>query len=397
MNVIFQCLGITGLVFIFYGLLAFAITQANTPVFWTILGLGCAFVLAFIVGFFKSQSQSKQSFKDILQSRNLKIGLGSIIYTVIIIFCVIVVAVLSERHYSYQKDFTKNKVHTLSEQTVNVLNELKDPLTVTAFFDERSEAKPIAKELLGKYKEQSKQLAVSFVDPDKDNIAAQQFGAKDGDIVIQYQGQHHVTKEVSEQGLTQAIMKVNRKVLPTVCFITGHGEMDIDASAEDPRSLSFIKEGLSNDGFTSKTVNLIQGVPPECGITVLAGPTQALTNNEAAALDVFLSKGGKSIWMLDPVTADPSQSKSPISVLPTGVEEVAEKWGIILGKNFLLEKQVQLFAGVQIVLSIRAAEYGDHPVVEPIKKRQTVFNHVRSVQKNPAFKGTAIEIIKSAG
>lgn len=397
MNVIFQCAGITGLVFVFYGLLAFAITQANKPIFWIILGLGLAGIVTFIVGFFQSMGRSQKNFKDMIQGRSLALGVGSIVYTGILIFSVVVAIVLSERYYNYQKDFTKNKLHTLSDQTTKILEKLSEPLKIVAFFDERSQEKAVAKDLLGKYSDITKKVELSFIDPDKDKIRAQQYGAKDGDIVIEYKGQHHVTRELSEQGVTQAVMKVNRTALPLVCFTKGHGELDIDAADNEPRSISFAKQGLANDGFESKSVELFQGVPNECGILIVAGPEQRLTDNEAGAIDAFLSKGGKSIWLLDPVISESTRTSAPIAVLDTGLEKVAEKWGVKLGKNFILEKQLQLFAGVQIGLTVNGASYGDHPVVEPLKRRQTVFERVRSVQKAPGYQGTALEIVMSAG
>lgn len=396
MSILFQCFGITGLIFVCYGMLAFAITRANTPVFWSILGTGAALIAAFLFGFIRDYGKGQSNYKDFLKSKNLKLGLGSIIYTGILFFAIIVAIVLSEKFYNYQKDFTKNRVHTLSEQSVKLAKDLQSPLKMTVFFDERNQAKGLVKDLLQKYGDQSKQVEVSFIDPDKDPLNAQKFNAKDGDIVIEYKGQHHVTREFTEQGITQAILKVNRTSVPQVCFTKGHGEAAIDMPDEEPRSFSFAKQGLANDGFESTSIELTAAIPANCGILVIAGPTQAFTANEAGMVDQYLENGGKSIWMLDPNVSSTKLSDGPISVSDTGLESVAKKWGVKLGKNFLLEKQMQLFAGERVVLNIRAAAYGDHPVVEALKGRQTVFDRVRSVQKDPDFKGIAIELIKSA-
>lgn len=397
MNVWFQCLGITGLVFVFYGLLSFAVTRSNDAVFKAILVAGLAFLAAFVAGFFAERKRSQKSVKELILSKNLRVGLGSVVYTGLVLFTVFVVIMLSERYYSWQKDFTKNSVHTLSEQTVKAVKNLTEPLTLTVFYDERNQLKPEIRGLLGKYEAVSGNVKVAYVDPDKDAILAQKYGAKDGDIVIEYKGQHHATADGSEQGLTQAILKVNRSTLPVVCFTTGHGEASIDAAPEAPRSYSFAKKGLENDGFAAKTVPLTGGVPKDCGILVIAGPEQKLTENEAGAVDQFLAEGGKSIWLLDPVISDSNRTGAPIKVLDTGLESTGKKWGVDLGRNFILEKQVQIFRGVQVVLNTRASTYGDHPVVEPLKGRQTVFERTRSVKKDPAFGGTAIEVIMTAG
>ena len=95
--------------------------------------------------------------------------------------------------------------------------------------------------------------------------------------------------------------------------------------------------------------------------------------------------------------SDSNRSNAPIRVLDTGLEAVGKKWGVDLGRNFILEKQVQLFRGVQVVLTARVSDYGDHPVVEPLKGRQTVFERARSVKKDPTFTGTALEVLKTSG
>jgi uncharacterized membrane protein YjfL (UPF0719 family) len=58
MNLIFQCMGITGVILGLYGLLAFAITQVSTWFFWTLLGTGILFCLVFVATSLKREWQS---------------------------------------------------------------------------------------------------------------------------------------------------------------------------------------------------------------------------------------------------------------------------------------------------------------------------------------------------
>ncbi len=489
MNVLFQCLGITGAILIFYGLIAFAVTQVSTWFFWTLLVAGVSLLITFImtalsrawqlmialavvlnvpwilllVGkdwpiwvsglsclpplaiFFwlaKRYVGTKWSgiltavvaipfgvlayfhevtwfgygvtgtvllyngifiylgrlfLKEMFRDRSVQYGASAAIYTTVVLGIIALVNVASQ-DLNREFDFTQEKINTLSDQSVKLLNNLGTNLKITAFFDERNQAKPMLKDLLGKYEYKSKKVDVAFVDPDKDKLLAEKHQAKDGDILFEYEAQTHVAREVNEQAITQAILKVSRDTTPTVCFTQGHGELDIDAEDEEPRSLSAAKGGLENEGYEPKGIeNLIDGVPAECNTLVVAGPTQKFTKAEADNIDRFLKGGGKALILLDPEVGDPRLSKGPARIKSTGLENLTSAWGVKVGRNMILEKHLSLFEGMKVDLSVRANTYGDQPIVDPLKGRQTVFDRVRSVEKKGAFDGTAIEIVKSGG
>jgi ABC-type uncharacterized transport system involved in gliding motility auxiliary subunit len=174
--------------------------------------------------------------------------------------------------------------------------------------------------------------------------------------------------------------------------------LDLDAPDDEPRSLSAAKGGLTNEGYQPKAVEAIVGaVPPDCSILVVAGPTQAFTKEEAGSIGRYLDGGGKALVMLDPNVPDPRLKTANYGVLDTGLEEVLNKWGVEIGRNYILEKHLQLFSGVKIGLTILAQTYGNHPIVDPFKGKQTVFQNVRSVRKASGFSGTAIDLISSGG
>ena len=267
MAVIFQCFGLTGVILLFYGLIGFAITQVSSTFFWVLMVTGGILLLIFLI-------TSRNVFKSLFQLRSLRHGTTSTIYTVIAV-CILAVLNVVSQDFHVQKDFTENKVNLLAEQTVNILKNLKHEVNIRAFFDNRNQIKPALKILLQKYKNETGNIKVAYVDPDKDKILAQKYDARDGDIIIEYQGQTHVTHEVSEQAITQSIMKVTRTETPTVCFTKGHGELSTEAGDEDVRSMSFAKSAIENEGYKSKVIdNLLPSVPKDCSILVVAGPTQ---------------------------------------------------------------------------------------------------------------------------
>lgn len=398
MHILFQCLGITGFIFLFYGFLAYAITQASESNFFrALIALGILGVTAFIIYWIRQVVQKPSMLRDMFQSRSTKSGAGAVVYSIIVILLIAVVNVYSSKRFNFQKDFTESNVHTLSEQSVKVMEGLSSELKVIAFMDERNQQKPVAKDLLKKYQSHSSQLKVEFVDADKQKLLAEKYGAKDGDVLIEMGTQSHLTQDVTEQGLTQAFLKVARTSNPMLCFTKGHGELDTELPAEDPRSLSYLKQGLQNEGFTFQPLtDLAGGIDEKCSILFIAGPSQAFTENEAGAVESYLAAGGNALFLLDPEVSDPKLVKGKLTVLPTGFEALFASRGIALGSNVVLEKQLQLFSGMQVVPTVRITSFGNHPVVEPLKGgRSVVFDRARSVQAK-STEGNVTELLFSA-
>ena len=446
---IFQCLGITGAILLFYGLIAFTVTQTSSIFLWTLIGAGLAFLVTFIIfaldrvwqkiigvviagiaatialtyATFQIPALDKYSkllmsiyvllaivgvawfsrnlLKVAFQSRSSKYGTSAAIYSMIVVFILIVVNIGSQ-DFNKQFDFTREGVNTLSDQTLKILEDLKEPVHITAFFEgqsaEQAAIKTSVKNLLDRYKSASKNIDVLFADPDKEKILADQKHAGDGDLVIEYMGQTHITKDPTEQGITQAILKTTRTDTPTVCFSSGHGEMGLEAEETDPRSLSILKASLANEGYEAKTLSLVSGqLPSDCSVIVIPSPQQRFPESEVKVYEQYLEEGGKLIALLDPITPNTKVEMKNYTIQSSGFEDMMKKWGIKLGNNLMLEKHLTLFQGEVVDLSVRSMDYGNHPVVDPLKGRQTYFNTVQSVQKADGFSGTNYELIKSAG
>jgi ABC-type uncharacterized transport system involved in gliding motility auxiliary subunit len=186
--------------------------------------------------------------------------------------------------------------------------------------------------------------------------------------------------------------------MPIACFTKGHGELDLDAPEESSRSLSVFKGGMENEGVVLRSLDSVSGgVEETCSILVIAGPTQRFADAEAVAVDRFLEKGGKGLFLLDPRIPDPRVTQGKIRVSDSGLDEVTRKWGVELGRDFILEKHLELLRGVVTGLNLQAMNYGDHPIVAPLQGKNTVFEYVRSLSPAGGFQGKVTPIIQSNG
>jgi len=210
------------------------------------------------------------------------------VYTMIV-FAIILVANIASQDFHFEKDFTENRVNVLSDQTLKLLGNLKEPVKVMVFFADQHRSKPVLKFILDKFSKKTRKLKVDFFDPDKDKLLAEKYKASDGIIVYEQGEKSHLSADVSEQGITNAIMKVSRNTEPVVCFTKGHGEADIDGAQEQTRSLSMAKGGIANEGYISKSVEFLSGgVPKDCTILAVAGPQQAFRTD--------LSRSNRTLW-----------------------------------------------------------------------------------------------------
>src|SRR5690348_1088346 len=76
--------------------------------------------------------------------------------------------------HSQSFDMTRDKLHTLTSQTLDILKNVHQDVKVTAFFQTGQEQN--AKDLLAQYAAHSGSIQYRFVDPDKDPTTARQFG-----------------------------------------------------------------------------------------------------------------------------------------------------------------------------------------------------------------------------
>jgi hypothetical protein len=97
------------------------------------------------------------------------------------------------------------------------------------------------------------------------------------------------------------LLSLSRQRSRTVCFVTGHGERDPE-NADERAGYSQVGKALDRERFAIKMLSTVprEGVPPECTVVVLAGPSHDLLPGEADALLSSLRAGGRTLLLVDP-------------------------------------------------------------------------------------------------
>jgi ABC-type uncharacterized transport system involved in gliding motility auxiliary subunit len=232
-----------------------------------------------------------------LQTRSAAYGLNSAITVLLVIAIVGVLDFLTSR-YPYKIDLTKNKIHTLSDQTKKVVKGLQTPVKATLFakLSQREQVRP----LLENYKALSTKFELEFVDPDREPTRTKEAGIKKyGTLHLQMGTRESNIDDLTEEKLTNALIKLVRDKVPALCAIVGHGERSFSSTEAD--GYASMKKSLTDQSYEVKDVNLLQEgkLPESCNGIVIIGPTKSFFPPEIKALSNYLSNGGRAIVALD--------------------------------------------------------------------------------------------------
>ncbi|WDT78747.1 MAG: Gldg family protein [Candidatus Manganitrophus sp.] len=279
--------GVLGAICAFAGLFHFLIW--GTPV-WVVTVLESAAVI-FLSFFLFTHFEL---VKDFSTRRSTKFGVNSFLMAGIFIAIVVILNFILARH-EVRFDLSGTGAFSISPQTVSVLQNLKNEVKVIGFFGEQSNAKRLAKDILENYRYETDKIQYEMVDPDKKPTLAKQYGITEYDtVVIESGGQKATLRTISEEEITGALIRISRESKKTFYFVEGHGEHSVD----DPErnGFSFLKESLEKQGFSVKKLLLLseKKVPDDAAVVIIGGPQRPYTEEEGAALDTYLSRGGGS-------------------------------------------------------------------------------------------------------
>jgi ABC-type uncharacterized transport system involved in gliding motility auxiliary subunit len=325
-----------------------------------------------------------------LKARQTRYAAYATLYILVVIVAVVVANVLADR-FNKSYDATSNKRYSLSQQTVKIVKELKQPATIT-YFDQSTRFRD-GKDLLDEYANLSPKVKIEYVDPDKNPTAAREAGIRNfGTAVVQIGAKKEEAKSMTEEGITGAFIRDLKSSTRTVCFVSGSGEHQIDDSSRE--GLSRFKDLLSKDNYDTKTISLLQqpDVPNDCTTLVVAGPTRNYETPEVDAIKKYVESGGRAFFMLD---APLKQGREEIAD-NDALANLLENWGVAPQKDLILDLNPigQLVGlGPQVAL---VTNYDSQPIVSDMKGTATGFPLSRSLEVKSTDKTSVQKLFDSS-
>lgn len=264
-----------------------------------LLAVGALGVLALAAHIALNLGTLKQSFR-----RRSFLYSGNLLLVILLVLGIIVLANYFLSKHNYRMDFTEAKIHSLSDQSVTVLKNLKIDISFKCFFREASYGRGTMERLLKIYAYHSPRIKFEFIDPDKNPGLVRRYDVtQDGTTIIEAGDKESRITSTSEEDITNALIKVTREEKKVIYFVEGHGEDTIEDSGDNGYSTA--RTELEKLGYEVKgqTLALADGFPTDCALLVVPGPRSDLLPNEEETILAYLEGGGRTLFMIDPETA----------------------------------------------------------------------------------------------
>ncbi|TDP61089.1 gliding motility-associated ABC transporter substrate-binding protein GldG [Flavobacterium dankookense] len=256
-------------------------------------------------------------------------------------------------HFIFKRfDLTADKRYTLSETSLQIVNEIKEPVYIDVFLEgefpgEFKKLQTETQQLLEEFKAQNSNIIFQFANPleeedNKDetiksfldrglmpvNVTVNDKGQQTQEVVFPWaiatcgnksvkipllknmMGASTADKVVSsvqhlEYAFTNAINTVSKEKQKRVAIIKGNGEL------HDILIADFVKSVRDNYYIGTFTLDSVAKNPTETlkylkkyDLAVIAKPTEVFTDSEKQVLDQFIINGGKTLWLMDHVSME---------------------------------------------------------------------------------------------
>lgn len=351
-------LNYAALALIFLALVSLRVWPYKTTIALILGLLGVASLVIYII---LNISVLKQSFKrkSFLYSSNL-------ILIIILVLAILVLVNYFFANKHYRHDFTQAKLHSLSDQSVKVLKNLKDDVKIRCFFREGNFDRSNMEHLMEIYAYHSKKIKFEFTDPDKNPGLVKRYEiSEDGTTIFECGNKESRITSSSEEDITNAFIKISREKKKIIYFLEGHGEASIEETGE--RGYSLAKEELEKLAYEvqKQSLALSDTFPKDCSLLVIPGPEKDLLPNELETIMNYINGGGRVYFMVDPQSAP-------------GLIPFLKEFGIQLENDLVVDTVSRLLGGDYFMPVVSEYEY--HDITKKFRYA-TFFPYARSVEK----------------
>ena len=218
---------------------------------------------------------------------------------VFLIFCLISIVNYWAFKHPVQKDFSAYKLNSLTDQTNNILNNIKGELKFKLFA--RKQDSLLWMPLMELYRASKNNIIIEKIDIDvRPDLVADYHITDTATLVIEYNERRHYVTERDELNITNELIKITRSSDPVAYFVQGHGEADIINASNE--GLKFIFEAIKNSAVDIRPLNLLTTgeVPFDAKTLILWGPKSSLQPSEIKVLQRYLERKGNLLVAIDP-------------------------------------------------------------------------------------------------
>jgi ABC-type uncharacterized transport system involved in gliding motility auxiliary subunit len=344
------------------GALAAGLVQGQMKAWmWILGGVGLALLIAVLL-------LRPGGIVGIARKRQTRYGGNAILMSAALVAILVLVNYLGIRHH-WRWDVTAQKQFSLSEQSIQVLQGLTEPVQAKLFFTPMNSNLYAAEDLLKEYTQHSDQVTYEVIDPDtQPRLALDYQVARDGTIVFERGSRREFAFGSQEQDLTSALLKVSRDETKGIYFLTGHQERSPEST--EANGYSLIRGVMERENYGVGTYNaaVTDTWPTDMTVLVVAGPQRALSADETARLASFVDPG-----------------------VPDPLNGFLHSYGLDLPDDIVVDPVKSFFGDVG---SPVVDSFTFHQITKDITGLTTVFSTARSlVMAEPAPSDWSVQVL----
>jgi len=321
--------------------------------------------------------------------------------SILLIIGILVLVNLLSKRFFYRLDLTENKEYTLSNATKDIIRDLEDPVTVTAYFSsempqQMEKIKEDFQEMLFEYSTLSNgMIDYEFVDPGESPELEQetmqsgiqplmiQIREKDqskqqrvflGAVLKMGEQQDIIPVLVSGSGmeytLSTSIKKLSVVEKPSIGLVQGHGEPSLSDLQLAYQQLAIL--------YNVQNIDLNEPVPSSIKALAIISPKDSIPPMHFVNLDAYYNGGGKIFAAINRVDGNLQTAQG--TALITGMESWLASKGVEVEGSFLIDAScgsvtVQQQQGpfmmntpVSFPFLPMAKEFPEHPITKGIEQ-----------------------------
>lgn len=291
-----------------------------------------------------------RDMKDSFHRKTTTNGSYSIGMTAIVIAAVVVVNLIVGEIPSSarQIDVSEQKLYTISDDTKNLIKDLKQEITIYRIVESGKEDETITK-LLERYKDASDNIEIKDIDPVlHPNFTSQYTDSElsDNSLIVVGEEKHKIINYDSlylseidyytysynttgfdgEGQITSAISYVISEDTPVIYTLEGHQEQALGSS---------FTELIEKNNMEIQTLNLLtsEEVPSDAQCVIVNSPAKDISEEEKTRLLDYLENGGKALLFSDYSIED-----------FTNFDTLLENYGVKKGDGIVVEGDTQHYA-----------------------------------------------------
>ncbi|GBG15567.1 ABC transporter [Novimethylophilus kurashikiensis] len=310
-------------------------------------------------------------------NRKLRIQLfmQNSIFVVLFLALVGLVGYLSYEFHG-SRDITQSARNTLTEGSVNVLKQMKGPVSITVYASNDDTYRKGIVDFVTRYQRAKRDIQFKFVNPAENPKQAQEAGVRaEGEFVVEYKSKsEHLLPPIVEQDMTNLLVRLSREKSRNVMFLDGHGERRLNGLKNF--DLGDFGKQLEKKGFklSNPDLTLSPDVPANGAMLVIASPQVDIPEIEVNKIKKYIAEGGNLFWLIDQDSMH-------------GLMPIAEQLGLQLTPGIVVDPMAAQYGGdYKMAFGV---QYGDHPITQGFGLR-TLFPMARQIDSNGQDRGWTV-------